>query len=1470
MADSTPSGLIQLQYCPICKRLVRPSMIQNGEATEQDGVLYHAACLSKGQGSAEHGAAAGRDFDDDNGVATDFQNYDKVVVESITTLRKGRPGTGSQQPVRRKTTSAATSGAQHEKAPPARRSSQGLRGYSDSRGKKSPALAFGGAAAALALIAIGSIFLFSRHGDESTPKSLAQAPTAPPTAAGSGIRNPAPVQTGIPPPPPPTPQATDTSTQTPPIDPVAPLPPPLTQPDDAGAPAAVGQLVSPYELTRLRNPDPQGHYSAGAPVELFDGVSTAGWTVTDGPASALHAQDGALLLKYPSSSFFVTHALPADSFDLTLEARFGPENSGAYLEIWLPEGRVILDGKPFQSDQWTPLEIHVRNGQLTALQGEKGSTALRMGNVSSTLNPHYAPFAGKQLLVLNVSSGPALKSLRNIRLTPYSPMQVQAQADPFALAWEPAGPPQSLFDGKTLDGWQETKGNSGAASVIDGVLTVKPGDRNAQLECALPAANYDLKFDLHFENNDAGAYAELWLASGAVKFTGADFEADGWTPVVVHVRDGKLRAECGTRGDPTLHAAPYAASVPGDQASQAVGGRNVAIFEFSTITIKYLRNVEFTPMQLKAPVASTPPVPTNPTPGPTNPQPGDLFTLPLSIPCDRVVTSLGKWFRIRERQDQAGAYLSWVKKTNLRQAPCLDLNTGDKKFPRRVKVHVKFRVTDPTPIKNVIVQIWYAGDTHVDGLVPVQAMGAWQEGDVTMDLPDQSPGQFGITVEHPTVNTDLSWSTITFDAVAAPQTPTPPQNPAVPAVPSGPTYRLPCADIQEGGGKWFRVTPMKENGHTFLRWTEADTTKWLYPFFRNVGGKDVPAQMAVRIVLRQTNSPDTGMIVHFYGKGIASDDLWMKLPAADANGWVTVTFLIKNSYTTFNEVEFKPSGQHAQGQTLDLASIDMYPAADPPPPLPADSPAAAAAASTAPNNPAAAGPLVFRLEGTGQESCGIWYRVVENKDPDGRTYVTYTDEDGKHHDAFMQFRNPNERTLPTKLHVRMCVRTNMFIGNLRMKWSTPGKNDDFGTNVPIAPDEVGQWVEKEFTVSPPPGPKDEIYFKFDKYPPGMRVDFDWLEVTDATQPAPAPAPDITPAGAATPPPGAPPPGGPAPGSRVFAIDPNAVKLTGPKTAVWVSSQTTSSLTLDKTAGEKLFDGDTLGGIFELTSTDPKTRSCWLTLDLGAEHAVCGIHVWFFSGAGATYGDQVWQVGPYDDFERGAVTVYNSDARNLHHLGAGSDADRPADKAGVAVGFVPMTARYVRIWCAGNNNNGTNHLLEIEVLGAPGDKGLNGKLPADLKVNAGRGQAGDWTPENGLAQGGLDMQDLHEVKPPHCNLALPDGLYTSLREGVQTWKFPRVADGHYWVRLHFNEPSKTAAGDRLFDVILQGQTVLKHFDVFKTAGGAHRGLVETFAVDATHQQGIRLELKMIKDAPLLAGVEVLPAEGAGPPPAPMTP
>src|SRR6476620_9319409 len=92
-----------------------------------------------------------------------------------------------------------------------------------------------------------------------------------------------------------------------------------------------------------------------------------------------------------------------------------------------------------------------------------------------------------------------------------------------------------------------------------------------------------------------------------------------------------------------------------------------------------------------------------------------------------------------------------------------------------------------------------------------------------------------------------------------------------------------------------------------------------------------------------------------------------------------------------------------------------------------------------------------------------------------------------------------------------------------------------------------------------------------------------------------------------------------------------------------------------------------------------------------------------------------------------------------------------------------------------------------------------------------------------------------------------------------WDFP-VTPGQYLVRLYFSEnySGAFAAGARVFDVSIEGQTVLDHYDAFADVGGL-KGVVKSFIVSSDSDLNITF-LREVQN-PSVKGIEILRAPSA---------
>jgi beta-galactosidase len=97
------------------------------------------------------------------------------------------------------------------------------------------------------------------------------------------------------------------------------------------------------------------------------------------------------------------------------------------------------------------------------------------------------------------------------------------------------------------------------------------------------------------------------------------------------------------------------------------------------------------------------------------------------------------------------------------------------------------------------------------------------------------------------------------------------------------------------------------------------------------------------------------------------------------------------------------------------------------------------------------------------------------------------------------------------------------------------------------------------------------------------------------------------------------------------------------------------------------------------------------------------------------------------------------------------------------------------------------------------------------------------------------------------------LYDSYRTGQFSYRVP-VPDGRYKVTFRFAEPTASAAGERIFDISVNGKRVLKQLDVFAVAGGKLKGVEKT--VEAAARDGVLLiEFAPGKGQPVVSSIAI---------------
>ncbi len=172
---------------------------------------------------------------------------------------------------------------------------------------------------------------------------------------------------------------------------------------------------------------------------------------------------------------------------------------------------------------------------------------------------------------------------------------------------------------------------------------------------------------------------------------------------------------------------------------------------------------------------------------------------------------------------------------------------------------------------------------------------------------------------------------------------------------------------------------------------------------------------------------------------------------------------------------------------------------------------------------------------------------------------------------------------------------------------------------------------------------------------------------------------------------------------------------------------------------------------------------------------------------------------------------------------------------------------------------SNSRVALQIGGASTEAGPDVHTPfAPIRVNAGGPSYTDpqgivWQRDTGYAGGGT-----FSSQGAVSGTAAP-GLYQSERYGWFQYRFA-VPEGSYAVTLKFAEVFFDKPGQRVFDIVINGQKVLGRFDVVAAAGGRNKAVDRTFTVQAVGGQ-IAIEGDPVVENPKISAIEILQAPGA---------
>ncbi len=159
--------------------------------------------------------------------------------------------------------------------------------------------------------------------------------------------------------------------------------------------------------------------------------------------------------------------------------------------------------------------------------------------------------------------------------------------------------------------------------------------------------------------------------------------------------------------------------------------------------------------------------------------------------------------------------------------------------------------------------------------------------------------------------------------------------------------------------------------------------------------------------------------------------------------------------------------------------------------------------------------------------------------------------------------------------------------------------------------------------------------------------------------------------------------------------------------------------------------------------------------------------------------------------------------------------------------------------------------------------FNGTVPTGtVSINAGGSATGSWSADQYFS-GGNTYSTTRTIDTSLVTGAVPpQAVFQTERYGEFTYTVPGRS-GAQAVTLYFQESYWTAAGQRTFNVSINGTAVLSAFDIFAAAGGTNRAIARTFETTANASGQVVIQFSRNgPDQPKICGITV--AAGGGDP------
>lgn len=212
------------------------------------------------------------------------------------------------------------------------------------------------------------------------------------------------------------------------------------------------------------------------------------------------------------------------------------------------------------------------------------------------------------------------------------------------------------------------------------------------------------------------------------------------------------------------------------------------------------------------------------------------------------------------------------------------------------------------------------------------------------------------------------------------------------------------------------------------------------------------------------------------------------------------------------------------------------------------------------------------------------------------------------------------------------------------------------------------------------------------------------------------------------------------------------------------------------------------------------------------------------------------------------------------LWVGSDTTRIGRETHGRIAFMPLAGGRTVPTVAPAPLPGTLFLAQRP---APGADGVRYRVNATGPALRATDNGGDWSTDSGFLRSGGNPADFGSGNAVDGSVpaSTPAAIFNTERWGETSWDFPATAGDALTVRLFFaNRCDCTrSAGNRTFDVLIDGATKLDDYDIVADVGH-NVGTMKSFPITAD-ADGVDIDLRAVVQSPLINGIEIVTTGGA---------